>query len=160
MYVCKRSMGPVPCIALRDLWDRSHVWLSDNHGTGPILQLGLHIITSLFTWFTDLTLLASDLVFPTWIFDFIDPAQSHAGYKPNSSCLYNVIDSQFVNSEVNKNLHELPSSVPAPATATVFVGHCLTYRAHLQVYHQSVIGGYHTTHHRYWHIIVMTISLI
>ena len=46
MYVCKRSMGPVPCIAWRDLWDRSHVWLSKTHGTGPIAQLGLHIITS------------------------------------------------------------------------------------------------------------------
>ena len=46
MYVSKRSMGPVPCIALRDLWDRSHVWLSETHGTGPIAQLGLHIITS------------------------------------------------------------------------------------------------------------------
>ena len=55
MYVCKRSMGPVPCIALRDLWDRSHVWLSETHGTGPIAQLGLHIITS--SWYHHLDIL-------------------------------------------------------------------------------------------------------
>ena len=53
-------MGPVPCIALRDLWDRSHVWLSETHGTGPIAQLGLHIITSLVDNFTRM-IISTDL---------------------------------------------------------------------------------------------------
>ena len=47
MYGSGRPMGPVPCIAAKDLWDRSHAWLLDKHGTGPIGQLGLHIMT----WF-------------------------------------------------------------------------------------------------------------
>ena len=46
MYGSERPMGPVPCIAAKDLWDQSHAWLLDKHGTGPIGQLGLHIITS------------------------------------------------------------------------------------------------------------------
>ena len=45
MYGSERPMGPVPCIAVKGLWDRSHAWLLDKHGTGPIGQLGLHIMT-------------------------------------------------------------------------------------------------------------------
>ena len=67
-------MGPVPCIALRDLWDRSHVWLSETHGTGPIAQLGLHIITSYHDIMTPISLHPDT---PTMIpsYDTIKPLQ-------------------------------------------------------------------------------------
>ena len=29
-------MGPVPCVTLRKLWDRSHIVSKQTYGTGPI----------------------------------------------------------------------------------------------------------------------------
>ena len=36
MFGSERPMGPVPCVAAKDLWDRSHRSLAAIHGTGPI----------------------------------------------------------------------------------------------------------------------------
>ena len=42
----KTTMGPVPYMLLRTLWDRSHDRSQDTYGTGPIAHMGLQNITS------------------------------------------------------------------------------------------------------------------
>ena len=70
MYGSERPMRPVLCIAAKDLWDRSHAWLLDKHGTGPIGQLGLHIMTWFWVFFlSNMKNLNMDLSFSALIFN-------------------------------------------------------------------------------------------